>query len=111
MYYAQNGCWFPIPGNRTSTTGRTTMNTNPHGFLPAVVGFTQNATGQGNTFGAAYNLIGTGTYWTSIVLESQYASALQFNSTHLWPSYRASFAGNNNRPPSSRPVRCVRNSP
>lgn len=30
-----SGCWFPIPGDRNATTGRTIRNTSPSGYIPA----------------------------------------------------------------------------
>jgi hypothetical protein len=41
--FVQNGGWFPIPGTRALTTGRTVRNQNPNGFLPAAGEF--SATG------------------------------------------------------------------
>ncbi len=65
------GFWFPIPGDRNATTGRTVRNNNPAGFLPA--------TGNRTTNGASAQIGGLGTYWSSMSPATGYFCGLEMN--------------------------------
>jgi len=93
----QNGGWFPITGNRESTTGRTTRTINPHGFLPVSGVFTLSTGYSGN-----YNSVGTGGYLSSTINDSQHGLSLFFDSQSMTPLYFTVFSN-------GRPVRCVKN--
>ena len=92
------GGWFPIPGSRTET-GRLQINTNPHGFLPAV----------GSYNDGTYNANGWGEYWSSELFISQYPYCLRFNSTSVYPISITTTTSN--QYPHAMPVRCVKVNP
>ena len=74
---SQNGGWFPIPGNRQATTGRTQSNTNPNGFLPAA--------GSYNTSGTYQNRNTWGEYWSSEIYTTQAPFCLRFDNVSVHP--------------------------
>ncbi len=72
-----NGGWFPIPGDREATSGRTTRNTDPAGFLPAA--------GCRVTNGPTYTVYSYGYYWSSRPNSDTFGYNLIFN-TSVFPS-------------------------
>ena len=98
----QNGGWFPIPGNRNSTgipplDARTTINTNPNGFLPAIGSYNNGTYNNANTWGE---------YWSSEIYTSQYPWCLRFSDTTLYPVHQTPTSSNLYL--WSMPVRCVK---
>ena len=98
----QDGGWFPIPGNRNSTgipplDARTTINTNPNGFLPAIGSYNNGTYNNANTWGE---------YWSSEIYTSQYPWCLRFSDTTLYPVHQTPTSSNLYL--WSMPVRCVK---
>ena len=101
------GGWFPIPGALNATSGRTTRNTNLHGFLPALGRYVHN--GELNGSAPVFNANGEGSYWSSDVagVTTQGAAnawAMTFNMNTLTLQFSIPAAN-------ALPVRCVKVNP
>lgn len=89
----RGGGWFPVPGNREQTIGRTTLNTDPNGFLPAA--------GYRDSSGSTYLVDSFGNYWSSVPRSSNYGTNLFLGNGNLIPNDGNKYAGGFS-------VRCVR---
>lgn len=90
---AGNGGWFPIPGDRNATTGRTVRNTSPNGYLPAAgLRYTDGSSGG----------IGTLDFnWSGSAISSSNGCCLVFSSSNVFPLNLSNFG-------CGYTVRCVR---
>ena len=87
------GAWLPIPGDRNATSGRTTINANSNGFVPAA--------GRRSATGAVSNIGTTGYYWSSIPASSSNGYYMYFTSSTIYPISSGGYRFGSS-------VRCVR---
>lgn len=93
----RNGGWFPVPGNRATTTGRGIRSTVAAGFPDA--GFLP-AAGYRIATGPTTNVGAYGCYWSGTVLSTSSGYTLYFYYSSVYPRYSYVYA-------TGAAVRCV----